>query len=100
MRPSARGAHERKNCEMVKPSQREALLIYLRQCLLEQRVIGLFLGHERLLPAAAWEKVSRLRTMEADADAAEAPPPPTAPTVRELSGEPSSAAFFGARRAK
>ena len=29
-----------------------------------------------------------------EADAAEAPPPPTAPTVRELSGEPSAAAFF------
>ena len=29
-----------------------------------------------------------------EANAAEAPPPPTAPTVRELSGEPSSAAFF------
>lgn len=41
-------SHERKNCEMVKPSQREALLIYLRQCLFEQRVIGLFLGHELL----------------------------------------------------
>ena len=37
-------SHERKNCEMVKPSQREALLISLRQCLFEQRVIGLFLG--------------------------------------------------------
>ena len=49
-------SHERKNCEMVKPSQREALLIYLRQCLFEQRVIGLFLGHERLLLARTFER--------------------------------------------
>ena len=41
---------------MVKPSQREALLIYLRQCLFEQRVIGLFLGHERLLLARPFER--------------------------------------------
>ena len=41
---------------MVKPSQREALLIYLRQCLFEQRVIGLFLGHERLLLARTFER--------------------------------------------